>query len=170
MSASFWPRSPPPRRSPTGVNATRVARCPRGGRRRPWSPAAPPAAARRRPRRGRRRRASSDWTAAAEGRLRGALRDARRRLAGDGVRDPDGDGDEGHEDDQRDHTPAANLVAAAGSAAAGADWPGLCACRRPSYNARAPAASRGRRRLTRTRKFGRPETRTASTSARRRRH
>ena len=46
---------------------------------------------------------------APEGGLGGARGYARRRLAGDGVRDPYRDGDEGHDDDQRDHTPAANL-------------------------------------------------------------
>ena len=48
--------------------------------------------------------------------------------------------------DQRDHTPAANLVCGDGRAPAGADWPGLCACRRPSYSGPARVASRGRRR------------------------
>ena len=76
--------------------------------------AGPRGAARRRRPRGRRRRPRRDWAAAAEGRLRGALR-ARGPASGRGWRTrPRRRGDEGHEDDQRDHTPAPDLVAAAG--------------------------------------------------------
>ena len=107
------PRSPPPRRSPTGVNATAsalstgwkataVVTCRATGSSTSTSSTRATTSA------------SSDSTVRPNVGWAAPGGHARRRLAGDGVRDPDGERDEGHEDDQRDHTPAANLIAAAG--------------------------------------------------------